>query len=290
MTNEIKLIAVDLDGTLLDSKHELSPRTEAALKAAIDKGVQVVLATGKTRASAQPIIDRLGLKSPGIFLQGLAVYESDGTLRYQQTLDAALVRQVITFAEDRGFVVVAYAGGRILMRADNAVSETLTAYGEPMPEAIGPIQNIADDMPLNKLVLFGDPKRIKALRWQLSMQLNGSATLTQAQVPSMVEVLPPGASKGTTLKRLLKDMGIAPENVLALGDGENDIAMLEVAGIGVAVGNADEKLKAAADHVVATNDAGGVAEAIVRFVLGGKPVAEPADKPSTNSSTDSNGA
>ncbi len=290
MTNEIKLIAVDLDGTLLDSKHELSARTEAALKAAIDKGVQVVLATGKTRASAQSIIDRLGLKSPGIFLQGLAVYESDGTLRYQQTLDAALVRQVITFAEDRGFVVVAYAGGRILIRSENAVSETLIAYGEPMPEAIGPIQNIVDDMPLNKLMLWGDPKRIKALRWQLSMQLNGSAALTQAQVPSMVEVLPPGASKGTTLKRLLKDMGIAPENVLALGDGENDIAMLEVAGIGVAVGNADEKLKAAADHVVATNDAGGVAEAIVRFVLGGKPVGETAGKPSTTSSTNSTGA
>ncbi len=269
MSDEIKVIAVDIDGTLLNSKHELTTRVEKALRAAVDKDVRVVLTTGKTRVSANWLVERLGLTTPGVFLQGLAIYEPDGTVRYQQTLDVGLARQVITFAEDRGFTVVVYSGPNLLMHIEHPIGETLAKdYHEPKAEVIGPLQNVLGELPVNKLVLHGPEKRIKALRWQLSMQLNGAATLVQAQVPTMLEVLPPGASKGAALKRLLKDMGVSPENVLAIGDGENDISMVELAGLGVAVGNGHDGLKESADHVVASNDDDGVAEALERFVLG----------------------
>jgi Cof subfamily protein (haloacid dehalogenase superfamily) len=268
MTNPIKLIAVDLDGTLLNSQHLLTERTEKTLKAAIEKGLEVVLATGKTHASAREIIQKLNLKSLGIYLQGLAIYDGDGHIRHQQTLDLNLARQVITFAEDRGFPVAAYCGDRILVRRIVKLVDELIKYQEPMPEAVGPLQNILDAMPVNKLIAIGDPHRIKSLRWQLSMQLNGSVRLMQTHLVEMLEILPPGASKGAALKVVLKDSGVGAHEVLAIGDAENDVEMIQLAGIGVAVGNADAKAKEAADYVVASNDEDGVAEAVERFVLG----------------------
>lgn len=266
----IELMTVDLDATLLNSKSEMSERNEKALKAAIDQGVRVVLATGKTRASSTALVARLGLTTPGIFLQGLAIYQPDGNITYQKTLEPEVARQVITFAEDRGYAIAAYSGSRILVRhAESWFNKLATDYHEPMPEAVGALQNILDDMPVNKVMVVkpGEPARINALRWQLERQLDGRGHLTQAMLPDMIEILPPGGSKGTALKVLLKQMGIDAANVLAIGDGENDIDMIQLAGIGVAVGNASDKLKAVADHVVASNDADGVAEAVERFVL-----------------------
>jgi Cof subfamily protein (haloacid dehalogenase superfamily) len=271
MTKTIKLIVVDLDGTLLDSKGELTERTEKTLKTAMEKGVQVILSTGKTRTSATQIIERLNLMTPGIFLQGLALYGGDGSLLHQQTLDISIARQIITFAEDRGFTVGAYSGNSILMRRQGSMyDDFFSKYREPMPEPVGPLQNILGEMPVNKLIVFGDPQRIKSLRWQLNMQHNGSIQLTQSHVTNMLEILPPGASKGSALKALVRELQIPAHEVLAIGDAENDIEMMQAAGIGVAMGNADEKTQAAADYVVATNDADGVAEAVERFVPGMK--------------------
>lgn len=265
---DIRVIVLDVDGTLLDSKHELTPRVEKALRAATEKGVQIVLATGKTRASMLKTIEHLGLKTPGIYLQGLAIYDGDGELRHQMTLGPALARQVLTFAEDRGYIMVAYSGERILARVYNKeVEEGLTVHHELAPEVVGPLQNLLEHMAFNKLIACGEPKAVTALRWQLNAQVGGAARLMQAGIPTMLEILPPGGSKGTALKLLLKDMKIAPEHVMAIGDAENDIEMIQLAGIGVAMGHSHQAVKDAADHVTGTNDEDGVAQAIERFVL-----------------------
>ncbi len=269
--SDIRVVVLDVDGTLLDSKHELTPRVEKALRAAAAKGVQVVLATGKTRASMLKTIDHLGLKTPGIYLQGLAIYDGDGELRHQMTLEAAVARQILTFAEDRGYVMVAYSGERILAHVFNReVEQGLTVHHELAPEVVGPLQNLLGSMAFNKLIACGEPRAVKALRWQLNLQLGGSVRLMQAGIPTMLEILPPGGSKGTALRLLLKDMKVAPENVMAMGDAENDIEMIQLAGIGVAMGHADQPVKDAADHVTGTNDEDGVAQAIERFVLDGE--------------------
>jgi Cof subfamily protein (haloacid dehalogenase superfamily) len=265
---EIRLIAIDIDGTLLDSAHNLTGRVEQAVKAAVAQGAHVVLATGKTRSATLKLLDQLGIKTAGICLQGLAVYDENGSLRHQQTLTPALARQVITFAEDRGFKVLAYSENRLLSRvADQQVADGFAKYHEVAPEGVGPLQNILETTPVNKLIAFGEPRAIKALRWQLTMQIGGAGRVMQAGVPTMVEILPPGASKGMALKLLLKDMKIASENILAVGDAENDIEMIQLAGIGVAMEQAAQDVKDAADYVVASNDADGVAEALERFVL-----------------------
>lgn len=277
----IKLIALDVDGTLLNSKHELSDRNRRALIAAREAGVQVVLATGKTRHSTARVIEAAGLKTPGIYVQGLVTYDGDGKLMSQQTLDPGIVRQAITYAEDRGFAVMLYSGTRILVRAESKImDDAITPYHEPKPEAVGPLQNVLGSTSVNKVVVMGEPRAIKALRWQLNLQIGTQCRVIQAGVPNMLEVLPLNTSKGTALRKLLKELQIPNENVLAMGDAENDMEMFQLVGLPVAIGNAEEKLKTAAKHVVASNDDDGVAEAIERFVLGRKldePKAAPAE-------------
>ncbi|MCC6892460.1 MAG: HAD family phosphatase [Anaerolineae bacterium] len=269
-TQPIKLIAIDLDGTLLNSSHEMTERTETVLKTALSKGIRVIIATGKTFLSSRHIVKRLGTNTPGIYNQGTITFNSDGTVHSQQVIDKVTARQVITYAEDRGYIVGVYSGTRILVRKLTQRMQELTTYfHEPMPEAVGPLQNILETTPVNKIIIFypHDPRRVQALRWQLSMQIDTGTRLLSAGIPDELELLPTGASKGSALKVLLKEMGIPASQVMALGDGENDVEMLELAGIGVAMGNASDHVKSIANVTTKTNDEDGVAEAVEKYVL-----------------------
>jgi Cof subfamily protein (haloacid dehalogenase superfamily) len=270
---QIRLVAIDLDGTLLNPQSEVTERTDKALRAVLEKGITVIFATGKTYTAVAPLVERFGVKTPCICVQGLVVYNGDGKIMHQQTLNPAAARQVITYAEDRGFSALLYSGSRILMKARNEeVERTLfIRYHEPVPEVVGALQNVLESVPVNKIALVGEPRAVKALRWQLNAQIGSTVRLMQAGVPQMVEVLPPGTSKGTALKALLKELKVDPEHVLAIGDAENDLEMIQLAGIGVAMGQAEQRVKDAADFVVASNAEDGAAEALERFALGIEP-------------------
>lgn len=268
MASPIKLIALDIDGTLQNSRHELSARNVLALRAAVEQGVRVVLATGKTRTACLPILARCGLNMPLICMEGTIIYQPEGTIRQQHVLDIAIARQVITFAEDRGYLLLANSGERILMRAPDARADKLLAqYNEPPAEAVGPLQNLLDALPVNKLLAFKADHSIKPLQWQLKMQFNGALKLTPVMLDSALQIMPAAASKGAALKLLMKDLKLRPEQVLAIGDAENDLEMFAAAGSSVAMGNARPAVKAAAKHTTASNDEDGVAQALERFVL-----------------------
>ena len=268
MEKDIKLIVVDLDGTLLDSKHNLSERNKKAIRKAIANGVQVVIASGKTRASAVSILEELGIQSPGVFTQGLLIYNGDGTIRNRVVMDKNILRHIITFAEDRGFGVMAYSGERILTRRVDEAAERIMEYGESMVEPVGALQNILDSAEINKVILYGQESKIPSLRWQLNKQLDGQIHTTRSAVKGVLEVLPANSSKGKGVMRVMKDLNIPPKHTMAIGDGENDIEMLKAAGTAVAVGNAAQKLKDVANQVVGSNDDDGVAQAIEMFVTG----------------------
>lgn len=284
---DIKLIVIDVDNTLLNSSHELSERNERAIKTALAKGVRVMLATGKTHAACGWIIERLGIREPGIYSQGLAIQEPDGTIRHQQTLDPEIARKVITFAEDRGYAVIAYAQDRLLARSKTPyVEEIHTKWKETNVEYVGPLQNMLSGTPINKLVALSayDERKIKALRWQLDSQLDGTARLMSGGVPHMLEIIPLGGSKGTALKSLLRELSIHAKNVMAIGDAENDLEMIMVAGVGIAVANAQPALKEAADEITASNDDDGVAKVIERYVLSDMPPAASPEPPANDAS------
>lgn len=264
----IKLIVIDLDGTLLNSDHKLSDRNKTVIKKAIDSGIKVALATGKTRKSAEGIIAELGINTPGVFVQGLMLYNADGTVKSQTKLDPKVTRKVIQYSEQQGMDVVAYSGDRLLVKANKPSVDKLAEFGEPKPVAVGQLLNTLDNTIIHKLMVIADNERhLKKLQWQLNQQVGQSVSFTTAAMLTSIEVLPKGASKGNGVRALLRLLEVNAENVMAIGDAENDIEMLQLAGLGVAMGNASAKVKEAANQTVASNDDDGVAEAIERFVL-----------------------
>ncbi len=268
MTNQpIRLIAVDLDGTLLNSQHQITPRTERALRRAMGREVQVAIATGKTFLAAKWIIRQLDLRSPGVYVQGLVICGPTGEVLHSRTLDPEIVQQVTALGESQQIQVLGYSGSRVVMsKRDDEFADTLVAHHEPRPEVVGPLSRIAYGMPLNKLMVICPEQEMGEVRSILSEHVQGRATLVLSS-PLMLEILPVGASKGAGLTWVLDHLGIDPQAVLALGDAENDIEMLRLAGVSVAVANVMQVTKDAADVVVASNDEDGVAEAVERFVL-----------------------
>ena len=101
--NAIKLVAIDLDGTLLDNDHQVSERNASAIRRAIEQGTEIIIATGKTRSSAVELIETLGITSPGIYMQGLITYNADGSVRRRQVMDPKVALQVIALGESQKF-------------------------------------------------------------------------------------------------------------------------------------------------------------------------------------------
>jgi Cof subfamily protein (haloacid dehalogenase superfamily) len=265
----IRLIAIDVDGTLLNSQHEISTRTQKALQAAMNAGVQVILATGRPRRTVDHIVEQLQLTTPGVFMQGLHICNADGSLRHEIQMAAETAKQVAAYAHANQLTTMIYNYQSISTRQHNDLTKQLQSYHEPYPTELGDnIVNFADQQPIAKFIFIErTPERIAMLRSELSAMLGDSAEVFTS-MPLFLEVLPPQTSKGAGLKWLLDDIGVLPEHVLAIGDGENDIEMLQLAGIGVAMGNGAARLKAVANAVVADNNHDGVAQAIEQFVLG----------------------
>lgn len=279
--DEIETIVIDLDGTLLNSEHVMTDRTRDTIRRAIDAGKRIILATGKTRASAESVIAALNLNTPGVFVQGMVIFNADGSIRHQQIVDTRAARRVIQYAESNGCDVLAYSGNRLIARHDGEPFEMLVDYHEPAVEAIGPLVNKLGQIPIHKFIIFGSPRKLKALRWQLNQQVGESVSFTTTALSDQLEILPKGGSKGSGLRMLLRDLNIDPQHVMAIGDALNDAEMLKLVRFGVAMGNAAEGLKKVADAVASSNDEDGVAEVIERYVLGEEPGAQAAESEET---------
>lgn len=271
MSSPIHTILTDLDGTLLGSDHRIHPRSGDAMRRAMAAGVRVIIATGKTRSSTLGVYEALELKTPGVFNQGMMVYNAEGEALQSFFLEDDICRAAIRYAEDHDVPAVLYVeGDRILGNAPDFVIEAFNRFGEPPIERFDTLLPLVGEVPIHKVVLHAEEPMehgITSTRRDLEALLSTQATFTRS-VPDFFEIMPLGVSKGRSVARLLEIEGIDPAGALAMGDGENDIEMLQLAGIGVAVANASPHLKAVADAVVGTNDAGGVAEAIERFVFG----------------------
>ena len=277
LTN-LRLVCSDVDGTLLTPNHQPTPKTVDAVLRTLNR-VPLVACTGRGRAGAYnalgPIGDALRQRgAPGVFLNGLITYGPGGDeILSEQTVPAEIVRSVAAFAAERGAAMVGFQRDRILCDVASEWTELFTNIYEPTPVPCGPWREIIKaNEPLNKLIVLAPPERhTDELRPLLSEMLGESASLTMA-IPTMLEVLPKGGSKGEGVKVLLDRLGVSPEEVMALGDAENDLGMLELAGLSIAMGNAPPSVRDVCDHVTASNAEGddGAAKALERFVLGGE--------------------
>ena len=265
--DDITCILSDVDGTLLSSSHQLSDRTFNALKSAQQKGYLFFPCTGRSRASMLNAAPRIADlfngdpgSIPGVYQQGLMVYGQTGELIYEKLLDNEIISRVVQFCEENGVAVVAYAGERIFCKRACVQTDYLKTWSDPAVEVYADgIDKLTDiNINVHKLILLDDEAMLEKIRPKLVTYLNGVASLTKA-VPGMLEVLPPGSSKGEGVQVLLDAIGISSENVIAFGDGENDVEMLSMIKIGVAVSNAKDILKTVASTVTLSNNEDGVA-------------------------------
>jgi Cof subfamily protein (haloacid dehalogenase superfamily) len=266
---DIECILSDVDGTLLRSDHKLSKRTIDTIAAVINRGYMFFPCTGRTRksmaAAAPDMLEVFGRlhRTPGVYQQGLMVYGPDGNLIYERCLPDDVIERTVDFCDKHSIAVIAYAGEAIYCRSRCEQTNKITIYSEPLPEIFprGLDHLQRSGVPVHKLIVLDEEDVLLKLRPLLADALGDSASLTRA-VPGMLEVLPPGSSKGEGVKILLDHIGMPADNVMAFGDGENDIEMLSLVKLGVAVSNGKPILKQAADALTLSNDEDGVAHSL----------------------------
>ncbi|KAK9817632.1 hypothetical protein WJX74_008957 [Apatococcus lobatus] len=264
---KIDIVTTDVDGTLMSSDQRLTDRTVRAIELAHGAGVQVILATGKAPGPwLQKVLHRLPGKTPKIYQQGLLMYDEDDNEIYRGDLDKQLCRDIVAFAEKYNVTLSGYSIDRVLCIKTNEQTDRLIFYGEPTPETMGPWGPVIDTLPIQKFLLMDSLERIDEIRPLVEKEFGERVHLTVA-IKGMLEILPHGASKGAGVARMLKNIGASADGLMALGDGENDVQMFELAALGVAMGNAVPELLAVADECVSSNDDEGVAEAMERFIL-----------------------
>lgn len=265
-----RLIAIDLDGTLLTPQPQksITPRTRDVLTRVAEQGVTVVIATGQTLAVLRQVCAGLPLNTPQIIENGAAVANfADGRILYEQPFPRDFILPVLDTLRSLGFYRAYHTINRVYV--DEGTPRAQTWYRPP----IAPPTELADvaslyPLPPIKLVGIGEEETLRERRRVLEERFAGKLYVTQSSF-DLIEFLHPDVSKGHALRVIAHDLGIRPEEVMAFGDNHNDVGMLQFAGLGVAMGNAHDEVKAVADYVTLSNAEEGVAAAIERFVLQG---------------------
>ncbi|XP_007012194.2 PREDICTED: uncharacterized protein LOC18588008 isoform X2 [Theobroma cacao] len=274
---KFKYIFCDMDGTLLNSRSQVSLTNARALKEASSRGVKIVIATGKARPSAISVLQMVDLAgkdgilsehSPGVFLQGLLVYGIKGREIFRRNLDPNVCREAGRYSLEHKVPLIAFCEDRCLTLFDHALVDTLhTVYHEPKAEIMPSVEHLVAAADIQKLIFFDTPEGISTnLRPYWSEATRDRASVVQA-VPDMLEIVPLGTSKGSGVKMLLDHLGVNTKETMAIGDGENDVEMLELASLGIALSNGTEKTKSVADVIGPSNDEDGVADAIYRYAF-----------------------
>jgi hypothetical protein len=268
MTAEpIRLIALDLDGTLIGANLTISPRVRASIVAARERGAEITIVTGRMFAAAKPFAQALGIAGPLVCYQGAAVYEAgSGALLRETPVRQDVTREVLAWAAERGVHAQCYSDDRIYVDAVNRFSERYYAVSKIEPSLVPSLREAFATRPTIKLVLVDDPERCEEHIVALRPLLGERAYITRSHV-DFVEVLSPDINKGEALAFVAARYGATLAQTLAVGDAWNDVPLIDAAGIGVAMGSGPPELLARADAVVGDVAHDGVAEAIERFVL-----------------------
>ncbi|WP_019851468.1 Cof-type HAD-IIB family hydrolase [Desulfitobacterium sp. PCE1] len=264
----IKLVATDLDDTLLRDDLTLSERVIEAIRQAREQGVYVTFATGRMPASARLYAEQLGLDVPIITYNGAMIQEAiSRKILYRKVIPVALAREVIGFLLREKVHFHMYREDRVFVQEMNEWSQ---AYGQKIRVTVeeADLMTILEEEKegVEKIIAFGSPEELAELRQKLCRELPDRLHLTSSK-PYFLEMNHQEVNKGNTLLTFAEGLGIKREEVMAIGDSLNDMEMIRCAGLGVAMANALQEVKDAADVVTASNEEDGVAKAIEEYVL-----------------------
>ncbi|MDR0649205.1 MAG: Cof-type HAD-IIB family hydrolase [Synergistaceae bacterium] len=264
---QVKLIATDLDGTLLDSTGRIPERNLRALREAMARGVAATICTGRMLRSARQFAEQIGINIPLVCYNGAMLAQPDGHPAWSLTLDMGLAKELLAMCLERRVHVQSYVGDDLYVRdADAAVFRDYVKYFGVSGSVVGDDIFNPPASPTKLLAMAETEEGAIALEGDLKERF-GDAIYVTRSLGTFVEMLNPEVNKANALRRLADDLGVAMNDVMAIGDGENDIEMIKSAGVGVAMENGADKIKSVADCIAPTNDENGVAWAIERYAL-----------------------
>lgn len=267
---DIRLIALDVDNTIVTPELELPDAVRWAVASAQERGVIVTLATGRMFASTRPLAESLNITAPLITYNGALVQDLAGNRYFEQLVSPKHAVELAEIAAAEGVTLNLYVDDTLYVAEWNADVDYYLTIAQVEPRVVGDLVDFARSLPqasgVLKALFVVAPGQRDELWTRLRRCYEGQLEVVTSN-PRFIELTALGISKGRALAALAERLNIRPEQVMAAGDNFNDLTMVEYAGLGVAVGDAPPELKAVADVVVGTSREAGIADAIQRYVL-----------------------
>lgn len=264
-----KLLALDIDGTLTNSQKAITPITLQALEKAEKAGIKIILATGRPTYGVAPIAEKLGMDEKGGYVLSfnggkITEWHSKQVL-YERDLPRELLPLLYKTAKDNHVSIMTYQNEYVVSETtDNPyvqIEMSLNHMGGRK------VHNFLTDtnFPLPKCIITGEPAIIEKLDKELNGILSEQLSIYRSE-PFFLEIMPKGIDKAYSLSILLDKLGFERKNLIACGDGFNDISMIKYAGLGIAMANAQPEVMRIADYITSSNDEDGVAKVIEKFI------------------------
>jgi len=262
-----RLIAMDLDDTLLTDELTVTEPTRQALHQAIAHGVHITIATGRMFDSAQKIARQVGLNVPIITYQGSLIKNLlDEKVLYERSIPSDVAREIYDYCQESGLHLQSYIDDKLYVAEDN---DKIRGYAKQsnIPYTIEPdFLRIIEHPKQTKMIIIDEPAKLDALMPELRERWGAKVHLTKSK-PNYLEFLHLEGTKGHALRFLADHYGVPIDETIAMGDAMNDYEMIQAAGLGVAMSNAVPALKEIADFVTLSNNEDGVKHVIEKFVL-----------------------
>ena len=265
-----KLLVLDLDGTLTNSRKEITPHTLETLIQAQEQGIKIILASGRPTYGVAPIADKLRLADYGGYILSYNGSEimnwANKEILYENRLKPELLPYLYACAKNYQFPIVTYHNEFVITEYPDDEYVQKEAILNVM--RLQKVDNFLDAIrfPIVKCMIVGEPSRLVLLEQEMQERLKGQMGVYRSE-SYFPELVPDGIDKAKSLAVLLEKLSISREEVIACGDGFNDASMIRFAGLGVAMANAQPLVREQADYITLSNDCDGVAHVVEKFVF-----------------------
>lgn len=266
----IKLVALDIDDTLLNSKGEILESTKKVISQALAQGIKVVLCSGRPLAGVKPYLDQLGIQGDGqyaVTYNGAIICSAAGRILAKELLDNQQYRRLTAFGKEHQVPFNVLDEHSVIYTADHDIDfvTVVQAWENEAGIMVRQPDELPADFTITKGAFVGDPERLDQIQPLVETTFGDEMYVVRAG-KWFLEMMNSKVNKGNALAQLNELLQIAPDEVMVFGDEGNDLAMFDFAGIAVCMGNGSDEAKAQADFVTASNDDDGIAQAFEKFI------------------------